>query len=126
MRLAPVPLFFAAEGPKETIEMSGESSRTTHGAAAAVDGCRYMAALIFSALAGTAEDQLLGPMFTPAGIDTAWKDHPLCEAVRAVASGSFHTKEHAYIHGTGYVVDSLEAALWAFDQSDVTSLFWAG
>ena len=37
MRLAPVPLFFAAR-PVEAIERSAESSRTTHGAATCVDG----------------------------------------------------------------------------------------
>jgi ADP-ribosylglycohydrolase len=40
MRLAPTPLFFA-RNPKEAIEMSAESSRTTHGAETAVDACRY-------------------------------------------------------------------------------------
>ncbi len=39
MRLAPVPLFYRAN-PREAIARSGESSRTTHGAAAAVDACR--------------------------------------------------------------------------------------
>ncbi|MBD0304226.1 MAG: ADP-ribosylglycohydrolase family protein, partial [Tolypothrix sp. T3-bin4] len=44
MRLAPVPLFYAKR-PLEAIEKSGESSRTTHGATAAVDACRYLGAL---------------------------------------------------------------------------------
>lgn len=117
MRLAPVPLFFAAEGPGKVIEMAGESSRTTHGAAAAVDACRYMATLILGALAGTTKEQLLSPLFTPAGIETVWEDQPLCEAVKAVAAGSFRIKASGQIRGTGYVVDSLEAALWAFDRS---------
>ena len=117
MRLAPVPLFFAAEGPGKVTEMAGESSRTTHGAATAVDGCRYMAALILGALAGTAKEPLLGPLFTLTGAGTAWTDEPLAEPVAVVAAGSFHTKEPTQVRGTGYVVDSLEAALWAFDRS---------
>jgi ADP-ribosyl-[dinitrogen reductase] hydrolase len=32
--------------------------------------------------------------------------------------GSFRKKELPAIRGTGYVVDSLEAALWAFHRSD--------
>ncbi len=117
MRLAPVPLFFAAEGPEKAIKMSGESSRTTHGAVAAVDGCRYMAALILGALAGVSKEDLLSPFFTPEGAENIWQIDPLTAAVATVASGSFSAKGTAQIRGSGYVVDSLEAALWAFNQS---------
>ena len=58
MRLAPVPLFFANE-PERAIEFSGDSSRTTHGAATAVDACRYYGALILGALGGAGKDELL-------------------------------------------------------------------
>src|SRR5262249_17822263 len=37
--------------------------------------------------------------------------------IAAIAAGSFKTKEPPEIKGTGYVVESLEAALWAFDRS---------
>ena len=117
MRLAAVPLFFAAEGSGKAIEMAGESSRTTHGAAAAVDGCRYLAALILGALDGATKEELLRGLFTPAGVDTIWEERPLCDSIKAVAAGSFHSKAATQIRGSGYVVDSLEAALWAFDQS---------
>ena len=49
MRLAPVPLFFAHDR-EAAIARAADSSRTTHGAREAVDGCRYVAALIVSAL----------------------------------------------------------------------------
>ena len=49
MRLAPVPLFFA-DDREAAIARAADSSRTTHGAREAVDGCRYVAALIVSAL----------------------------------------------------------------------------
>ncbi len=35
-----------------------------------------------------------------------------------MATGSFRAKEPPAIRGGGYVVASLEAALWAFDRSD--------
>jgi ADP-ribosylglycohydrolase len=38
--------------------------------------------------------------------------------VDEVASGSFKRKEPPEIKGTGYVVQSMEAALWAFYNSD--------
>ena len=117
MRLAPVPLRFAGEGSAVAIKRAGESSRTTHGAAAAVDGCRYLAGLILGALAGASKEELLAPNFAPAGAEGAWRDHPLAEPVAGVAAGSFRTKEDREIRGSGYVVDSLEAALWAFARS---------
>ena len=118
MRLAPVPLFFAGTGSEEAIARAAESSLTTHGATAALDACRYFAALILGALHGATKEELLAPNFVPAGIGSDfWDTHPLAEPVRAVAAGSFHTKPAARIRGRGYVVDSLEAALWAFARS---------
>jgi len=42
----------------------------------------------------------------------------LCEAIKEVASGSFKNKQPPEIKGTGFVVKSLEAALWAFYTTD--------
>src|SRR5262249_1635124 len=49
MRLAPVVLAFA-NSPHEAIAMAARTSQTTHGAREAVDGCRYLAALLLGAL----------------------------------------------------------------------------
>ena len=114
MRLAPVPLFFAKAGAREAVARAAESSRTTHGAAAAVDACRYMAALIVGALTGASKEKLISPRYAP----DLWAETPLDPAVDAVAAGSFHTKPAAAIKGSGYVVASLEAALWAFARTD--------
>ena len=43
-----------------------------------------------------------------------WERNPLSPKVAAVAGGSFKHKDPHEIRGTGYVVDTLEAALWAF------------
>lgn len=113
MRLAPVPLFFA-RNPVEAIERSGDSSRTTHGARTCVDACRYMGGLIAGAVNGAGKDQLLAPMYSP--VPGYWEHHPLCPEIEEIARGSFRRKEPPDIRGTGYVVDSLEAALWAFSK----------
>ncbi len=115
MRLAPVPLFFAAE-PQAAIDFSGESSRTTHGAAEAVDACRYYGGLIVGALHGAGKQELLSTRYSPvAGL---WERCPLTPGIRNIADGSFKTKQPPQIKGSGYVVESLEAALWAFYHSD--------
>ena len=111
MRLAPVPLFFAST-PEEAIEKSGESSRTTHGAIEAVDACRYLGALLVGAVRGVSKKELLSDHYSP--VPGYWEKHPLCPAIDRIASGSFKRRNPPEIRGTGYVVESLEAALWAF------------
>lgn len=113
MRLAPVPLFFARK-PAEAIERSGDSSRTTHGARNCVDACRYMAALIVGAIQGVDKETLLGDMYCP--VPGYWQDHPLTVDILEIARGTYRRKQPPAIKGAGYVVQSLEAALWAFSK----------
>ena len=115
MRLAPVPHFFAAD-PAEALARSGVSSRTTHGARAAVDACRYFGALLAGAVSGVGKDELLAEMYAP--VPGYWDAHPLCADIEEVARGSFRAKSPPEIVGSGYVVKSLEAALWAFHSTD--------
>ncbi|HEX7242238.1 MAG TPA: ADP-ribosylglycohydrolase family protein [Longimicrobiaceae bacterium] len=115
MRLAPVPLFYSRE-PWAAIEWSGESSRTTHAAQAAVDACRYFGALLAGAVSGASKEEILGTMYAPLG--GYWESHPLAPEVEEVARGSFRHREPPQIVGSGYVVRSLEAALWAFHTTD--------
>lgn len=114
MRLAPVPLYYASD-PLEAIEKSGLSSKTTHGAQAAVDACRYLGALIVGALHGVGKEELLSSLYCP--LEGYWEAHPLVAEIDAVARGSFKYRNPPAIRGTGYVVESLEAALWAFHNS---------
>lgn len=113
MRLAPVPLFYALN-PREAIAKAGESSRTTHGAQEAVDACRYLAALIVGAVGGASREDLLSEQLP---VKNGWLQEPLAPKITEIAAGSYKRKNPPEIRGTGYVVNSLEAALWAFHQS---------
>jgi ADP-ribosyl-[dinitrogen reductase] hydrolase len=104
MRLAPVPMFYALSLAK-TLRYSGESSRTTHAASEAIECARLFGAQLRMALLGAGKDEVLfSPGFTP--------NEPL---VAAIANGSYTTKAERQVQGTGYVVASLEAALWCFN-----------
>src|SRR6266567_9425164 len=85
MRLAPVVLAFATS-PSEAIAMAARSSRTTHGARDAVDGCRYLAALLLGALGGASKEDLLGGLFE--ALAHLWAHEPLAPAITEVAAGS--------------------------------------
>ena len=114
MRLAPVPLFFAHD-PREAIECSAESSRTTHAARNAVDACQYFGGLLVGAVNGTNKDELLSGRYSP--VPGLWEEQPLAPEIDEVAAGSFKNRQPPQIEGSGYVVRSLEAALWAFCNS---------
>ena len=114
MRLAPVPLFFAGD-PEKAIELSGWSSLTTHGNVLCIDACRYLGGLIVGAVRGASKEELLSKMYCPvAGL---WNHRLLASEIAAIARGSFKKKNPPAIKGRGFVVASLEAALWAFYNS---------
>ena len=115
MRLAPVPMYFAGD-PAEAISKAADSSRTTHQGAAAVDACRYFAGLLIGALEGVDKETLLSARYCP--VEGLWESDPLVEEIALIAGGSFKDRDPPQIRGTGYVVQSLEAVLWAFDRSD--------
>ncbi len=114
MRLAPVPLFFC-DDPRQAIEYAAQSSRTTHALDVCVDACRYLGALIIGAIQGESRQTLLSDHYSP--VKNLWKDEPLHPEIAAVAAGSFKNRQPPEIKGSGYVVQSLEAALWAFHNS---------
>jgi len=117
MRLAPVPLFYA-NNPEIGIMMSGESSRTTHQAPVAIDACRYFGALIIGVLGGNnseknKKEEILSPFYSP--IAGYWDKYPLTSKLNdVIVNSSFKTRNPPDIRGSGYVMKTLEASLWAF------------
>ncbi len=111
MRLAPIPMACAG-APDAAIAHAALMSRTTHGATEAVDACRYFAGLMVGALNGTPREELLAPLYHP--VNEQWPERALTPKIEAVAAGSFTHRAPPDIRGAGYVVQSLEAALWAF------------
>jgi ADP-ribosyl-[dinitrogen reductase] hydrolase len=104
MRLAPVPIFFRTDtGAAE--EAAILQSRTTHGALECLDACRLMTRIITRLLTGASWQEALDDL--AADIEAP--------KVRAHAAAKWRGKKRPEIKSTGYVVDTLEAALWAVD-----------
>jgi ADP-ribosyl-[dinitrogen reductase] hydrolase len=109
MRLAPVPMFYYPDR-EAALRYAVESSRTTHAAAECLDACRLLAEAIFRALEGKSQAEILA-LDTVGTIDGA----PFTTAsIAAIARGDYRHKSANAIKGSGYVVESLEAALWCF------------
>ncbi len=117
MRLASVPIrgYFDRDTVGHHCAMS---SRTTHPARRPVDACRTLGSLIADLIAVPARGpDELGPRLGALTDRVASRSrvHPQIEAV---VRGSFLKKHPADIRGTGFVVDALEAALWAVSGAD--------
>ena len=108
MRLAPIAMFFFPD--LDAAEQYGaQSSRTTHGAAECADACRLLARVICRALMGRPKDEVAhGDEGSFAG----------AQKIVAVARGAYQAKSRADIRGSGYVVESLEAAMWCFVRTE--------
>ena len=108
MRLAPVPIRFL-DAPQLAIELCAEQSKTTHQAPECLMACRLLGEVLIRALQGKAKDEILT---LPQQI------LPLTPGLKPIAEGQYQTKKIEQIRGTGYVVESLEAALYCFWATD--------
>lgn len=115
MRMAPIAIFYANDFDK-TIKFSVENSKLTHRAIEAIDACRFFASLLYAALNGESKEKILSGLYSP--YPEYWEKHPLVPAVQKIAMGSYKNKSRDQISSSGYVVNTLEAALWAFNGSD--------
>ena len=107
MRLAPVAMWFAPD--VDAVRHHARlSSITTHAAPEALDCCELYAELLARALAGAPRDALMHAP-PPAGASAR---------VREIAEGAHARKTREQVSGSGYCVDSLEAALWCFATTD--------
>lgn len=108
MRLAPVVLYFFPD-PEEVERHAALSARTTHGAEECVDASRLMAGVLSRALEGAPKEEVL------LGDGSSFRGSA---ALEALARGSYREKAEDEVRGSGYVVESLEAALWCVDRSE--------
>ena len=104
MRLAPVPIYYL-ETPELAIQMSEKQSKMTHRAPECLAACRLLAEALIRALQGRAKDDVLAPLQQGA---------LMSNALMLIAAGKYKTKPESQIKGSGYVVESLEAAFWCF------------
>jgi ADP-ribosyl-[dinitrogen reductase] hydrolase len=117
MRLAPVSIAFNTLYPKNTARLdrfAEQSSLVTHASEVCLSACRYMNLVLVGLIHGESRETVLDPEWLPIVESRNNKAfHPLIEDI---IRGSYRTKKEK-IWGSGWVVESLEAALWAFYDS---------
>jgi ADP-ribosyl-[dinitrogen reductase] hydrolase len=107
MRLAPVAIFFRND-PEAAAAQAAEQSRTTHGAGECLESCALMARILTALLGGQDWDIAIRQ-------DRTVPSNP---KVRALANLGWKQKTRKDIRSSGYVIDTLEAALWSVDQTE--------
>ncbi|MEX2495603.1 MAG: ADP-ribosylglycohydrolase family protein [Woeseia sp.] len=107
MRLSPVAIRWhhdaAAARPAARAQ-----SEPTHRAPAALDACGWFAERLVAAIGGIPKAAVLA----------CHGRQDLVDEIAAIAAGSWGEKERQEISSSGYVVHSLEAAMWAVARSD--------
>ncbi len=107
MRLVPVVLHAYPDMDK-VMNDAMNSSRTTHGADKPIECCQLFADILCGVLDGLPKNELLAAVtFSPDNLE-----------VISIAAGTFLEKSIDEIEGSGYCVESLEAALWCFFKTE--------
>jgi ADP-ribosylglycohydrolase len=115
MRLAPVPIRYANLFPnqlEELITYCVDSSRPTHASPQCLSACAYFGLILAGLINGVEREEVLARDWEP--LRRLVGLHAMNAEIASVAAGSFREKKPPEISGSGYVVKSLEASLWAF------------
>lgn len=83
-------------------DAAARQSRTTHGAAEAVDACVAFAEMLADAIEGAKRSEVLRSRI-----------EPYTGSIQAIVAGSWRGKRRSDIRSTGYVAHSLEASIWS-------------
>jgi len=103
MRLSPIALFALYDADRAD-QIARDQSRITHAALQAVEACAFFVQLLREAILGNTD--VLRP-----------RDWAGDAAIQAIAAGSCRDKPREAIRSSGYVVDTMEAALWAVERT---------
>lgn len=120
MRLAPVPIYFHVD-VEMARAMAIEQSLTTHASNESIEACEYYCNLMVEAIHGDSKDSVLRSRKWTAS-----------ERIQSIANGSWMNKTRDDIESSGYVVHSLEAALWciytssSFEEAVITAVNLGG
>ena len=103
-RLAPVVIRYLYD-PHLALELCAEQSLTTHAAPECLFSCQIFGEILIRAFQGKSKYEIL---------ESLLPDLHLTPRLRGIADGKYKSMEVSKISSSGYVVDSLEAALFCF------------
>ena len=119
MRLAPVPIRYMNLYPGQLHKLctyAEESSLPTHASEQCLSACRYMTVALAALMHGEDRAEVLSSDWK--GLKEINAIKPLHPLIQQVVEGSYRHKRPPEIVGSGWVVKSLEASLWAFHDAN--------
>ena len=105
MRLAPIPIFYYGT-PANILKYAQLSSATTHGHEDCISACAVLSWMIASAIMGNNKEYIINTL----------PDIVISDNILNIINNKTYLNDRSCISGTGYVVDSLNAAIWAFNE----------
>ena len=110
MRVVPIALAFYAVGVEGAMDYAKRSSKLTHPHPRCQEACALYTRLVVEVLQGAEKDALAETIAT-----ASIQDGPLRDRLGGYKSrDSWMQQPESSIRSTGYVIDTLEAALWGF------------
>jgi ADP-ribosyl-[dinitrogen reductase] hydrolase len=111
-RIAPAAMYGFASA-QQAVRLAGEVARTTCQAPAVVETCHVFAAMLHAALGGLPKAQVLAPQAGLAELAAAG----FKPRVRSLLAGRYRSKAPPQIRAGTTIVETLEAAIWAFERT---------
>lgn len=105
IRLAPLAIFGRTYG-EMVFFLAGKQSRSTHATIECLDACDLLMAQLIDALSGADRDTALRPHIRQFSPNTL-----------AINGGEWREKSREDVRSSGYVIDTLDAAIWAVGTS---------
>jgi ADP-ribosyl-[dinitrogen reductase] hydrolase len=106
MRLAPVVLV-APDDPDRAADLARRQSRTTHASPACLDAADLLARILVAGIGGAGKEAL-----------RAGEGRAYVAEIAAIANGAWRGKDRDTIASSGYVVHTLEAAVWCVERGE--------
>lgn len=106
MRLSPVALHAVGRPDADLAQLATRQSATTHGAQACLDACRLFAAMLFEAIQGAPRSQIMRTVVSD-----------VHESLGPIIAATYRGARREQILSSGYVVHTLEAALWCVSRT---------
>ena len=106
IRQAPVSIF-RRKSLRAIYFESQAQSRATHGAVESINACQFLGLVLQYLINGYQKEEAFSPHV-----------FPLCARVMIINAGEYKQKTRGQIRSSGYVIDTLEAAMWSVWNTD--------
>ena len=116
MRIAPIAVFYM-DNLNKALECAQISSYTTHKLKVCADACIAFTWLLFGFYKGFDKEDILSKEYANYYLFEFSQNYQYEPEIIEVLQGSYKNKSESEIESSGYVIHSLEAALWAFYNS---------